>query len=145
MKKIESSLLPKEFIEKYNAKKGLKKGGSLCFFGHWFGKPYDNYHQILKVEYDEINDILKLTFDEKDTLSISFPKNITESDNKLTIESANKIIWKWYYYGKPKTEENLYFIEIDNKNGEITGKTNVNWYNPDFKELNIKNPAMLLV
>ena len=39
MKRIELPLHAKEFTEKYNAKNGLIKGGSLCFFGNWFGKP----------------------------------------------------------------------------------------------------------
>ena len=145
MKKIELSLLAKEFTEKYNAKNGLIKGGSLCFFGHWFGKPYDNYHKIIKIEYDESKDILNIKFDEKETLSISFPKNIIETESKLTIESADKIVWKWHYYGKPKTEENQYFIEINNQNGIITGISNVDWYKPNFKDLSVKNPAILII
>lgn len=49
---IPVKLTPTEFAEKYKSQQGQVKGGSLCFWGHWFGKPYDNYHQITSVDFD---------------------------------------------------------------------------------------------
>ena len=67
----------------------------------------------------------------------------SEFENKLTIGSADKIHWKWFSYGKPQTDDNLYFIEINRKENLLTGNSNVDWYQPDFKDLNLINPALL--
>ena len=132
-----------EFVEKYNDKRGQFKGGSLCFYGHWFGRPYDNYHQLEMATLDSSTNTLTLTFNEKEILTISNPQDISEFENKLTIGSADRIYWKWFSYGKPQTNDNLYFIEINRKDNSLTGISNVDWYKPDFKDLNIINPALL--
>lgn len=138
-----AKLLTEEFVEKYNKKQGQVKGGSLCFYGHWFGRPYDNYHQLELATFDSILNTLTLTFNEKETLIIFNPQDISEFENKLTIGSADKIHWKWFSYGKPQTDDNLYFIEINRKENLLTGNSNVDWYQPDFKDLNLINPALL--
>lgn len=140
---VATTLTIQEFIDKYNKKQGLVKGGSLCFFGHWFGKPYDNYHQLEFATYDNSTNSLTMTFGEKETLTIFNPQDICEIENQLTIGSADKINWKWYYYGKPQTVDNQYFIEIIKQDSFLTGKTNSNWHKEDFKDLNIKCPALL--
>ena len=89
-----AKLLTEEFVEKYNKKQGQIKGCSLCFYGHWFGKPYDNYHQLELVTFDSLTNTLSLTFNEKEILTIFNPKDISEFENKLTIGSADKINWK---------------------------------------------------
>ncbi|KJF43467.1 hypothetical protein [Draconibacterium sediminis] len=131
-----------EFVSNYNKKDGLKKGGSLCFYGHWFGRPYDNFHQIESLSFDSSTNKLSLTFDEKETLIIVNPKEISESEKILTIKSADKIIWNWFSYGKSQTSENLYFIEINKDRDELIGKSNVDWYKPDFNDLSIEEPAL---
>ena len=145
-KRIETSavrLSIEEFVENYNKKQGQVKGGSLCFYGHWFGRPYDNYHQLELVNFDGFENSLTLNFNEKETLIIFNPRDISEFENKLTIGSADKIYWKWYSYGKPQSGDNLYFIEIIRNDNSITGKSNVDWYNPNYKDLNLNNPALL--
>lgn len=42
-----TNLTPTEFAEKYKSPKGQVKGGALCFWGHWFGKPYDIFTKLL--------------------------------------------------------------------------------------------------
>jgi len=39
----------KDFVERYTNNQGMIKGGTLCFYGHWFGRPYDNYHEIISI------------------------------------------------------------------------------------------------
>lgn len=134
-----------EFIDNYNKKQGLKKNGSLCFYGHWFGKPYDNFHQLELVLYESSTNTLTLIFDEKETLTIVNPNDIAESESMLTINSADKIIWNWFSYGKSQTGENLYFIEVNRNGGELIGKSNVDGYKPDFKDMTIKSPAILWI
>ena len=141
----ETILTLTDFVNKYNSKNGLMKGGSLCFYGHWFGRPYDNYHKLNLVTFDTFTNTLTFTFDEKETLSILNPKNISEFGNKLTIDSADRVYWEWFSYGNPYTKDNLYHIEITRQDDSLTGQSNEDWYKPNFKDLSIKKPALLWV
>ena len=38
-----------------------KQGGSLCFYGDWFGRPFDNYHEIKEYSYSD--DVLEIVFE----------------------------------------------------------------------------------
>ena len=131
-----------EFVEKYNKKLGKVKGGSLCFYGHWFGKPYDNYHQLDFVTFDSSTNILFLNFKEKEILSITNPHEIYEFENQLTIGSADNICWKWFYYGKPQTDNNLCYIEISRIDNILKGDTNLDPQKSNFRDLNVANPAI---
>ena len=131
-----------EFVEKYNKKLGKLKGGSLCFYGYWFGKPYYNYHQLDFVTFDSSTSTLILNFNEKEILSITNPQEICEFENRLTIGSADKISWKWFSYGKPQTDNNLCFIEINRTDNILKGNTNLDSHKSNFKDLNISNPAI---
>jgi len=83
-------------------------------------------------------------FNEKESLTILNPKLITETDKSLEIKDADKIIWQWYYYGKERVPENLYFVEINRKDTVVNGKSNVDWYKPNFNDLSIDKPAVFI-
>lgn len=134
-----AKLLTAEFVQKYNNKQGQIKGGCLCFYGYWFGRPYDNNHKLELATFDSSTNILTLTFNQKETLSIFNPQDISEFKDKLVIGSADKIYWEWFSYGKPQTAENLYFIEINRKENSLFSNSNIDQYKPDFKN----NPALL--
>jgi hypothetical protein len=140
---LKTTLTPQDFVDKYNKKQGQVKGGALCFFGHWFGRPYDNYHQLEVAAFDYSTNTLTMAFDERETLTIYNPQDISEFESKLTIGLADKIYWKWFSYGKPQIEDNVYFIEITREGSALTGNSNVDWYVPNFKNLDIINPALL--
>lgn len=137
-------LTPKQFVEKYKNAQGLVKGGTLCFWGHWFGKPYDNFHQITALDYDTDANILTIHFSEQETLTITNPSDIEEYSNRLQINHADKVYWQWYYYGKAQEEENLFYYNITKKDGVITGLTNANWYKANWSDLISTKPAVLL-
>lgn len=82
------------------------EGGSLCIWGEWFGRPYDNSHKVKSVRWEECEIIIY--FDQDESLYISNPSNIINEDKQLCIGEASKILFTWYYYGKPRTYENLY-------------------------------------
>ena len=84
-----------------------------------------------------------MNFNEGEKLTIENPGYIKEFENHLIIEKADKIHWTWYSYGNPKTEENLFFIEIKKSEKQLNGISNVNWHIPDFKDLSLKKPALL--
>lgn len=138
-------LTPQAFVDKYNAKQGLFKGGSLCFFGHWFGRPLDNLHRVIHAKFEDTTNVLTLTFDENETLTILNPINIVESKEELIIGSADKITWKWYSYEEIQTKENLCFIEITREADILTGQSNVEFHNSTFNTLNINSPAVTWV
>ncbi len=135
-------LSTEEFVEKYNKKQGQVKGGSLCFYGHWFGRPYDNCHRLDFVTFDSLTNTLILNFNEKETLSITNPQEICEFEKRLTIGSADKISWKWFYYGRPQTENNLFFIEINRTDNILKEDTNTDSHKSNFKDLNVTKPAI---
>lgn len=132
----------KEFADRYNFSRQLFEGGSLCIWGNWFGRPMDNFHKIISVLFDTEKNKLTLTFDNKECLTIWNPSNITEEQGQLQIDNADKVLWEWYFYGKPQTKENLFFEEYNRVDNNIEFQTNVNWFRKDSRELTIKKPAV---
>jgi hypothetical protein len=137
-------LTPTEFAKKYKSQQGQVKGGTLCFWGHWFGKPYDNFHQITSVDFDTTTNVLTIRFSEQETLTVTFPSGITEYKDRLVIANADKVYWQWYYYGKIQEPENLFHYNITKNGDTITGSTNANWYKANWNDLTITKPAVLL-
>lgn len=75
----------------------VTKGGSLCFYGDWFGRPYDNYHKIIKTNYD--GEILEINFDQWERLLIYEPEDIISTKQELIIAKAQKVKWLYIPYG----------------------------------------------
>ena len=80
----------------------LTKGGSLCFYGEWFGRPYDNYHKIIHTSYD--GEILEIIFDQQERLLVYKPENITSTEKELKIAKAQKVKWIYIPYGTTASE-----------------------------------------
>jgi hypothetical protein len=93
--------------------KNLKvhKRGSLCFWGDWFGRPYDAWHTVVSAEYDESSDTLTLIFDGDERCKIFQPYGIVSTRKAFYVQDAEKIILSWYFYGREHGEENRLFIE----------------------------------
>jgi hypothetical protein len=104
-------------------------GGTLRFWGQWFGKPYDNWHRL--VHYEAQGDLLQLHFNENETLSIWAPRKAAfkerphpmepgswspsgrvVKEHVFRIADANRVRWEWFYYGRPQTVANRHFIEF---------------------------------
>jgi hypothetical protein len=114
------------------------KAGTLRFYGTWFGKPLDNYHKIVKLNYIELEDCLVFEFDRGEILSIWNAKKISTENNHFSIVDASWVRWTWYDYGKDKTPENLLFIEYYQNKSIITGRSNVDWFTFE----NLATPAV---
>lgn len=80
---------------------GLKKG-TLRFLGEWFGRPMDNYHIIVDVQFNQQGNTLMIKFNEGETLTVWNPANINSNSNEFYIKSATKIKWEWFSYGQPQ-------------------------------------------
>jgi hypothetical protein len=108
------------------------KCGTLRFWGSWFGRPYDNWHQIVDCAAE--GEILRLRFNEGEVLSVFSPRNTSIDEHTFRIDDADRVRWEWFYYGRTKTPENKYFQEfIKQQGGSIIGETNVDWYTPDLR------------
>lgn len=104
------------------------RGGSLCFFGEWFGGRPDNWHVITGAEPD--GDALAVRFNEGETLTIWDPEGVTISEDEFRIERASRLRWEWFYYGRPRRPENLYLMEYVVAAGGVTVRDTSDWFEP---------------
>jgi hypothetical protein len=110
---------------------GEVKRGSLRVFGDWFGRPLDNIHIARRAVAED--DDLVVTFDEDEQLRISSPSRWTFDNEVFRVERARRVVWTWFYYGRPKLAENRFTIEhwID-ADGAVCARSDVTWYRPEF-------------
>ncbi len=94
-------------------------GGSLRFWGDWFGRPMDNHHKVISAVYDDSLDVLTMTFDDAEECIVCSPRGITSTEQTFYIKDANSITWSWYYYRKEHTKENRFQIRYIKEN-EVT-------------------------
>jgi hypothetical protein len=57
---------------------------------------------------------------------------MTADKSQFRINRADRVRWEWFYYGRPKTAENLFFKDFVRAGQNIPPTTNVNWYSPDL-------------
>lgn len=90
----------------------LTKGGSLCVYGDWIGRPYD-YHKIIDTNYD--GEILEMKFDRQERLLVYNPENVISTKQELKIENAKKTKWIYIPYESATTKYNtmVYTVEGD--------------------------------
>ena len=86
------------------------KAGSLRFWGCWFGRPYDNVHQICAATAD--GDVLVVTFSNDEVLTVWTPSGATINQDSFAIRNARRVLWEWYYYGRPKLPANRFFQDF---------------------------------
>lgn len=107
------------------------KSGTLRFWGEWFGRPMDNFHKIVRCDVQD--DTLCIFFDGAETLTVHRPQGFVASAKEFWIADADRVLWEWYYYGKPHLPENLYHEEFIKEDDNVTASTNVDWYSPNLK------------
>lgn len=117
----DTELTLSEFEQRYPELKF--KGGTLRFFGNWFGRPMDNYHEIRNVELDNKNNIITLTFDQDEELKVWNPSSIQIGKKELRIRKADKVLFKWHLYGEEKIEQNLRYDSYINNGISIEFET----------------------
>ena len=135
-------LTPMEIVEKFD---NLNfDGGTLRIWGKWFGKPYDNFHEIEKIKFDENNNQLEIIFDEKEILTILKPSKIIITEKEFKIRSANQIKFEWYLYGEKQTKENFKFESYINKGISIKYESNFHLKNM-ITNTKITEPALRII
>ncbi len=118
---------------------GPRLQGTLRFWGQWFGRPYDNCHHLVRCDIE--SDVLCLTFNEGETLRIWSPHRSAferaarheSGTGVFRITDADRLRWEWFYYGRPQTAKNRYFMSFRKTVSGLTAETNIDWYEPDLK------------
>lgn len=107
------------------------KCGTLRFWGQWFGRPYDSCHTMLAAKGTA--DTLIVRFDAEEKLTVVHPEGVCISRSRFRIQSASKVTWEWFYYGRPAKPDNLYREEYTRQGSEIVAISTVDWYTPDLR------------
>jgi hypothetical protein len=118
----------------------VKPGGTLRFYGKWFGRPYDNYHRILECSF--YNGILTFKFDADEQLKIWNPNKIVFNDKELIIKESSRIEFIRYSYGEPQTKENS--IIDSYSNGQISN-TSIKSGKVYYNLIELNHPAVELI
>jgi len=114
------------------------KSGTLRFWGIWFGRPHDNWHTIVRTEAD--CDCLTLHFNEEETLQIWHPTSCQIDERQFVILSASRVLWRWYWYGRPHIPENLKSYDFVRSEAEVSFQSTFP-HSPDEKP-SIHEPAV---
>jgi len=107
------------------------KQGTLRFWGVWFGRPYDNQHEILSCTAEA--ELLTLRFNDGEVLRVWSPRKATIDAKRFRIREADRVRWEWFYYGRPKLPANLYFEDFTLEGSQIRAQTNIDWCEPNLK------------
>jgi YD repeat-containing protein len=105
--------------------------GTLRFWGVWFGRPYDNAHRIVASEHDR--GVLRLRFNEDEQLTMWSPAGLTLDDSVFQIDDAERVLWEWFYYGRPKIQANRFFYDFVKTPETIAASSNVDSFTPNMK------------
>lgn len=107
------------------------KSGSLRFFGEWFGGRRDNWHVITGATAS--GDELIIKFNEGETLTVKQPRGTRVDSETFEIQEATQVRWQWFYYGRAKTDENLYVLEYQRTVDGLTVRDTSDWFIPDHR------------
>lgn len=66
----------------------LKTGGTLRFWGEWFGRPYDNFHKPVNSEFSE--NMLIIRFENGEKCTVYDPSEIVTSRMIFTSRTLQK-------------------------------------------------------
>jgi hypothetical protein len=111
------------------------QAGTLRFWGVWFGRPHDNFHTIVKAEAD--GDCLVLHFNEEETLRVWHPQACQIDSRQFVISLASRVLWRWFWYGRPHTPDNLMRFDFVRSETTISFKSTfppVQVASPSFNE-----------
>jgi hypothetical protein len=103
-----------------------QRSGTLQIFGEWFGRPMDNFHICRSCEVD--GDSVVLHFNDGETLRVWRPSTVRNQSKALIIPAATRVRWEWNYYGRPKTSDNLLFLDYSNDGTIVRRESNAPWH-----------------
>lgn len=95
--------------------------GTLQFWGVWFGRPHDNCHSVVAAEAE--GDCLTVHFNEEETLKVWHPVGWRIDAEEFVIRSAGRVMWQWFWYGRPHVPGNLMTYEFTRHGAEVSFQT----------------------
>lgn len=134
---------PKELVSLIKSNENLFKGGTLCFFGDWFGERYKNNHRIIDASFDELENMLVIFFDNNQSLEIKNPKHIFEASTFLKILKADSLKFKLSHPSENLSNFDHFFLYYKNDGDKIGTYSNVTWYKPLF-DISLGEPALMI-
>ena len=120
------------------------KSGSLVVFGDIFGGRIDNIHRVIAAEAIEASNTLVVRFDEDEVLKVADPGGAEFGAQVFKISSASAVRWEWFYYGRPRTAENRFFIQHAWKAGRVVADSDATWAPMDLSPTSDRRAVELL-
>src|SRR2546430_14407724 len=90
-----------EIAEIMNRRLPEIRPGTLCFWGEWFGRPFDNLHRLIGCGAE--GDLLRIRFDQNEILSVWSPLNCqvhaagSRGQSIFRLEDAARVRWEWVF------------------------------------------------
>ncbi len=84
------------------ARLGRIKRGSLCMFGHWYGRPCDTIHHVVDARAD--GNCLRVTLDGSDVLEIWDPAEVVADASTFRVGRASRVRWRSVEYAPHEGE-----------------------------------------
>ncbi len=82
-------------------------------------------HKI--IDCDAQGKVLHFQFDEGESLYLWSPQQAELDHLMFKIQNAARVRWEWFYYGRPKTDQNRYFMDFTRTDHRIDAQNNVDW------------------
>ena len=99
------------------------KVGSLRFWGEWFGgRAYETALKI--IDCDARDEVLHMQFDGGESLYLWSPQQAELDHQMLRIQNVARVHLEWFHYGRPKTDQNWYFIDFTRTDHRIDSQNN---------------------
>jgi hypothetical protein len=80
--------------------------GGLVLPDGWFGRPYDTFWLLEKIE--SVDDSLVVTLKGDGILTFEKPSHVSIQDSQLTIEGFLRVVFRWREFGGHQVHENKY-------------------------------------
>lgn len=87
-------------------------GGTLRFYGEWFGRPFDNFHVVQTAV--RTKNALHIQFSEKEELTAIHPEGIINTRDYFAIKTASEIHWMWCCSDESNTSSHWIFRSLGN-------------------------------
>lgn len=105
--------------------------GTIRFWGVWIGRPYDGAHRIVACDHD--HRVLRLHFHNHEQLTVWSPLGLQLTSSGFRINEAERVLWQFFYAGRPKTDANRFFYDFVKTPQAIVATSNVNWFTPNLQ------------
>jgi hypothetical protein len=104
--------------------------GTLRIYGDWFGRPYDNQHEVVWAEIRD--EALVIGLDDGEELTVTGPVGLEVDGRTLRIGRADHIRLEWHLYGQPKTDDTRCWQEHWLEDGRVRAVAAVPHFMPSF-------------